>query len=183
MPPFYDRDADGIPRGWVARIRASLSRLTPRFSSNRMLADYLERLYLPAAGNFRRRTADNLQLARELKLWLGDLRRHWDAIHWGNLDVETAGDRHVIRVQVYLGEILPDAVRVELYADPRPGRLPERHAMRRDQALSGAAGGYRYVAEVAGGPPRRRVHAAGRGGAPRSRRPGRSARASAGIPN
>jgi starch phosphorylase len=149
VPAFYDRDTDGIPRGWVARIRASLSRLTPRFSSNRMLADYLERLYLPAAGNFRRRTADNLQLARELKLWLGDLRRHWDAIHWGNLDVETAGDRHVIRVQVYLGEIVPDSVGVELYADPRPGALPERHAMRRDQALSGAAGGYRYVAEVA----------------------------------
>ena len=148
VPAFYDRDADGIPRGWVARIRASLSRLTPRFSSNRMLADYLDRLYLPAAGNFRRRTADNLQLARELKLWLGDLRRHWDAIHWGNLDVETTGDRHVIRVQVYLGEIVPDSVRVELYADPRQGALPERRAMRRDQALSGAAGGYRYVAEV-----------------------------------
>jgi len=148
VPAFYDRDTDGIPRGWVARIRASLSRLTPRFSSNRMLADYLDRLYLPAAGNFRRRTADNLQLARDLKLWLGDLRRHWDAIHWGNLDVETTGDRHVIRVQVYLGEILPDSVCVELYADSRQGALSERYAMRRDQALSGAAGGYRYVAEV-----------------------------------
>jgi len=148
VPAFYDRDTDGIPCGWVARIRASLSRLTPRFSSNRMLADYLERLYLPAAGDFRRRTADNLRLARELKLWLGELRRHWDAIHWGNLDVETTGDRHVIRVQVYLGEIVPDSVAVELYADPRAGAPSERLAMRRDQALSGAAGGYRYVAEV-----------------------------------
>jgi len=42
VPEFYERDADGIPRAWVARIRASLSRLTPRFSSNRMLAQYLE---------------------------------------------------------------------------------------------------------------------------------------------
>ena len=58
VPEFYARDADGIPRAWVARIRASLARLTPRFSSNRMLAEYLERLYLPAAGSFRRRTAD-----------------------------------------------------------------------------------------------------------------------------
>jgi starch phosphorylase len=148
VPSFYDRDAEGIPRGWVARIRASLSRLTPRFSSNRMLADYLDRLYLPAAGDFRRRTADNLHLARELKAWLGGLRRHWDAVHWGNLDVETADGRHAFRVQVYLGEIDPDAVRVELYADPRPGAAPERHVMRRDQALAGAAGGYRYVAEV-----------------------------------
>jgi starch phosphorylase len=64
VPSFYDRDAEGIPRGWVARIRASLSRLTPRFSSNRMLAEYLDRLYLPAVGDFRRRTADNLHEAR-----------------------------------------------------------------------------------------------------------------------
>ena len=49
VPLFYDRDAEGIPRAWVARIRASLAKLTPRFSSNRMLADYLEQLYLPAA--------------------------------------------------------------------------------------------------------------------------------------
>jgi len=153
VPAFYDRDADGIPRGWVARIRASLSRLTPRFSSNRMLADYLERLYLPAAGDFRRRTADNLHLARELKSWLGELRRHWDAVHWGNLDVESVDGRHAFRVQVYLGEIDPDAVRVELYAEPGPGGMPERHIMRRDQALAGAAGGYRYVAEVPAGRP------------------------------
>jgi len=149
VPAFYARDAEGIPRAWVARIRASLSRLTPRFSSNRMLAEYLERLYLPAAGSFRRRTADNLQVARELRQWLRDLRGHWTAIHWGNLDVETTGDRHVFRVQVYLGEIPAESVTVELYAEPRPGSAPERHAMRRDHALSGAAGGYQYVAEVA----------------------------------
>jgi starch phosphorylase len=149
VPEFYARDAEGIPRAWVERIRASLSRLTPRFSSNRMLAEYLERLYLPAAGNFRRRTADDMRVARELRQCLRELRGHWTAIHWGNLDVETTGDRHVFRVQVYLGEIPAESVTVELYAEPRPGSAPERHAMRRDHALSGAAGGYRYVAEVA----------------------------------
>ena len=149
VPEFYDRDADGIPVAWVARIRASLSRLTPRFSSNRMMADYLDRLYLPAVGSFRRRSADNLRVARELRSWLRELRRHWPDIHWGNLAVESTGDRHVFRVQVYLGDIAPDAVAVELYAEPRDGAGLERHPMRRDQALSGAAGGFRYVAEVA----------------------------------
>jgi starch phosphorylase len=148
VPEFYDRDSDGIPRAWVARIRASLSRLTPRFSSNRMLSDYLDRLYLPAARNFRRRTADNLRIARELRQWLRDLRRHWPGIHWGNLEVETRDGRHVFRVQVYLGEIDPEAVAVELYAEPQGGVGLERHPMLRDQALSGAAGGYRYVAAV-----------------------------------
>jgi starch phosphorylase len=149
VPEFYARDAEGIPHAWVARIRASLAGLTPRFSSNRMLAEYLERLYLPAAESFRRRTADNLKMTRDLRVWLRHLRRHWPEIHWGNLAVEAAGNEHVLRVQVYLGEIPPEAVSVELYAEPRPGdERPGRRPMQRDHALSGAAGGYLYVASV-----------------------------------
>ena len=148
VPEFYARDAEGIPRAWVARIRASLAGLTPRFSSNRMLAEYLERLYLPAAESFRRRTADNLKVTRDLRVWLRNLRRHWPEIHWGNLAVEATGSEHAVRVQVYLGEIPPEAVSIELYAEPRPGERPERRPMRRDHALSGAAGGYLYVASV-----------------------------------
>jgi starch phosphorylase len=153
IPEFYERDPEGIPRAWVARIRASLSRLTPRFSSNRMLAEYLDRLYLPATQTFRRRTTHNLQVARDLKRWLRELREHWSSLHWGNLDVSTSGDRHVFRVQVYLGEIPPESVEVELYAEPRGSPAPERHRMRREQSLSGAAGGYRYLAEIGTGRP------------------------------
>jgi starch phosphorylase len=148
VPEFYERDADGIPRAWVARIRASLSRLTPRFSSNRMLADYLDRLYLPAAQSYRMRTAHDLRVARDLKRWLSELREHWSSLHWGNLTVDTSDDRHLFSVQVYFGEIVPDSVAVELYAEPTAGAVPERHPMRREQPLSGAAGGYRYVAEI-----------------------------------
>ena len=149
VPEFYARDAEGIPRAWVARIRASLAGLTPRFSSNRMLAEYLERLYLPAAESFRRRTTDNLKMTRDLRVWLRHLRRHWPEIHWGNMAVEATGNEHVLRVQVYLGEIPPEAVSVELYAEPRPGdERPGRRPMQRDHALSGAAGGYLYLASV-----------------------------------
>jgi glycogen phosphorylase len=149
VPEFYARDADGIPRAWVARIRASLSRLTPRFSSNRMLAEYLDRLYLPAAASYGRRTERHLKLARELRQWIRDLRHHWSSIHWGNLDVETRSGEHVFRVQVYLGDIDPEAVAVDLYAEPRPGAASERRPLQRDHALSGAAGGYLYVGSVA----------------------------------
>jgi starch phosphorylase len=153
VPQFYDRDADGVPRAWVARIRASLAGLTPRFSSNRMLAEYLERLYLPAAQSFRRRAAGHLQVARELRAWFRLLRRHWHALHWGNVEVETTGDQRTWRVQLYLGEIPPQAVAVELYAEPRAGGMPERHAMHADHPLSGAAGGFQYVATVPSGRP------------------------------
>ena len=151
VPEFYARDADGIPRAWVERIRASLSRLTPRFSSNRMLAEYLDRLYLPAAESYRRRTDQHLKLARELRTWMHDLHHHWSGIHWGNLEVATSGDRHQFAVQVYLGEIRPESVTVELYAEPRPGSPIGRHPLHRDRQLSGAAGGYLYVGNVPAG--------------------------------
>jgi len=148
VPEFYERDGDGIPRAWVARIRESLAQLTPHFSSNRMLAEYLDRLYLPAAADFRRRGEQHLQLAKALRQWFAALRSDWHAIHWGNVEVTPAGAEHTFRVQVYLGDIPPDAVRVELYADPRSDGPARRHALQADHALSGAAGGFLYVGTV-----------------------------------
>lgn len=148
VPEFYARDPEGIPRAWVARIRRSLARLTPRFSSNRMLAEYLEHLYLPAAEAYGLRTGEHMRNARELSSWYRHLRRRWQEIHWGNVDEAPEGDSLVVRVQVYLGEVDPDAVRVQLYTDAGPTGAPECIEMRRDHALSGASGGYVYLARL-----------------------------------
>ena len=45
LPAFYNRDADGLPRAWLARIRASMRTLAPAFCAGRMLDDYLQRIY------------------------------------------------------------------------------------------------------------------------------------------
>jgi starch phosphorylase len=50
LPLFYDRDADGIPRGWVARQKHALRTLPWRFSARRMVVDYALGCYLPAVG-------------------------------------------------------------------------------------------------------------------------------------
>ena len=46
IPEFYTRDESGIPTAWVRRIRESMARLTPRFSTNRTVREYVERHYL-----------------------------------------------------------------------------------------------------------------------------------------
>jgi starch phosphorylase len=51
LPTFYDRDADGLPHAWIARIRASMRTLAPAFSAGRMLNDYIERMYTPRTDN------------------------------------------------------------------------------------------------------------------------------------
>ena len=48
VPAFYERDARGIPRRWVAMVKQAILTVTPRFSSRRMMKDYAERAYLPA---------------------------------------------------------------------------------------------------------------------------------------
>ena len=49
VPLYYDRDADDLPRGWIAMMKASIASLTARFSASRMVRDYAEHAYLPAA--------------------------------------------------------------------------------------------------------------------------------------
>jgi starch phosphorylase len=148
VPEFYDRDADGIPRAWVARIRASLSRLTPRFSSNRMLAEYLENFYRPAARAMARRAGRSQAVARELDRWRWTLRRYWPELRWGNLEIAGEGSDHVFRVQAYLGEIPPESVQVQMFAAGADGGPAEIHAMQRERPLPGSAGGYSYLARV-----------------------------------
>jgi starch phosphorylase len=64
MPEFYPRNAQGIPSAWVARIRESMTRLTPRFSASRTVREYTEPHYLPAASAYRGRAADHAATAR-----------------------------------------------------------------------------------------------------------------------
>jgi starch phosphorylase len=48
VPAFYERDARGLPRRWLAMVKQAILTVTPRFSSRRMLKEYAERAYLPA---------------------------------------------------------------------------------------------------------------------------------------
>jgi starch phosphorylase len=50
IPLYYDRDVDGLPQGWIKRMMNSISSLAWRFSAHRMVADYVRRAYIPAAG-------------------------------------------------------------------------------------------------------------------------------------
>jgi starch phosphorylase len=51
LPAFYERDPAGLPRAWLARIRASLRTIGPGYCADRMLDDYVERVYAePARG-------------------------------------------------------------------------------------------------------------------------------------
>jgi len=147
IPKFYDRDERGIPAAWISMMRASMARLTPQFSSNRAIREYTDKYYLPMAAAWRERTASGGALATEIVQWRTRLERHWAAIHFGSATVETSAAGHAISVQVYLDEIEPDAVRVELYAESPEGE-PVRVPMTRGAPLVGAVNGFVFTAQT-----------------------------------
>jgi len=153
IPEFYARDDQGIPVAWVARMRESMARLTPRFSAGRAVREYTEQYYLPAAAAYRERAAGKGASAAQLVEWLHALHGKWSALRFGEARVHSGSGRHVFEVQAYLDELDPDAVRVELYADGVDGGAPERIEMKRVRQLLGAPSGYTYHAELPAGRP------------------------------
>jgi starch phosphorylase len=148
VPCFYNRDPNGIPIAWVSKVRKSMSMLTPMFSANRSVREYTDGYYLPAARAFQKRSANAGALAIELLEWKTDLRKHWASIYFGKLDVTTDNGRHRFRVPVYLDDLDPSVVQVELYANPDGASQPARIAMKRGAALVGAVRAWTYAAEV-----------------------------------
>jgi len=148
IPEFYARDEKGIPTAWVARMRESMARLTPKFDAGRAVREYTEEHYLPAAGTYRARAGDRGAAARKLAEWQNEMAPKWAAFRFGATTVETKGETHVIAVEVFLGDAPPDKIRVELYADGAKGGRAERREMTRASQQAGGAGGYAYSATV-----------------------------------
>jgi starch phosphorylase len=148
IPEFYARDDKGIPTAWVARMRESMARLTPLFSANRTVRQYTEQHYLPAAAAFHAREAGKGAVARQMVDWRHALEGKWSTLRFGEVKAETKGDQHLFEVQVYLGEVALDAVRVELYADAANDGQAIRLEMKRVGPMAGAANGYLYTASV-----------------------------------
>ncbi len=148
VPEFYARDDRGLPAAWLARVRESMSRLTPLFSANRSVREYADRYYLPAADAYQRRAANRGALGRELVAWRGELARHWHNLHFGKLEAAGSGDCHRFTLQVYLDELDPDAVQVQLYAQPLGDQPGIVQPMLRDKPLAGATNGFLYSGEV-----------------------------------
>jgi starch phosphorylase len=148
IPEFYARDDSGIPRGWVARIKESMSRLTPLFSANRAVRQYVEQYYLAAVSAYRERIAKHGVLGSDLADWQARLAQRWAHLRFGSTMVEQKDGQYSFQVQVFLDGLDPDAVSVEVYADAKDGHnLTREPATRAEQPVS-SAGGFNYTARI-----------------------------------
>ncbi|MEV8567786.1 alpha-glucan family phosphorylase [Streptomyces sp. NPDC051322] len=118
-PRFYDRNGGGLPERWVAMVRSTLVNLGPKVLAGRMVREYVERLYGPAALAHRGLGSET---ARELAAWKARVRAAWPDVHVDRVEALTPtaadgtaelGSTLTLRVRVALGDLRPDDVEVQ----------------------------------------------------------------------
>jgi starch phosphorylase len=154
IPEFYSRDGSGIPTAWIRRMRESMATLTPRFSANRTIREYTEQYYLPAAALYGGRVKDKGMLGGQLIAWKHRLEQTWDALRFGDVKVQTRDGQHAFEIQVYLKDLDPESVRVQLCSEASVGN---EDAVKQDLSMSGPVAGvpgqYVYSGSVPAGRP------------------------------
>ncbi len=155
IPLFFDRGPDGLPREWVAKMKASMRTVCPMFNTNRMLQEYAARMYVPAAERAKRLRASGFAAAKALSHWKRDLARGWSSIHVEAVEANDSaevpvGSRVNVRVQVQLGKVRPDDVAVELYHGrvDAQGQLVEGSSVQLDCNQDLSNGAYVYNGEI-----------------------------------
>ncbi len=115
-PRFYERGQAGLPDRWIEMVRQTLTLLGPKVLAGRMVREYVERLYTPAALAHRSMDADS---ARELAEWKARVRGAWHGVSVDHVETSVAattaelGTTLSLRVRVGLGELAPDDVEVQ----------------------------------------------------------------------
>ena len=122
-PRFYDQDRHGLPQRWIEMVRHTLATLGPKVLAGRMVRDYVDRLYAPAARSHR---AVQGEAAAELAGWKRRVRQGWgqvrvdhvetDFVEGPGEDAPGLGSTLTLRAQVALGGLDPSDVDVQLVA-------------------------------------------------------------------
>jgi starch phosphorylase len=124
-PKFYERDEHGVPGRWIQMVRHTIQTLGPKVLASRMVRDYVERYYLPAAQSLRRTvTVDGdgqaaFDPARELATYRRRAFEAWPQIHitdvdsTGLPDTPVLGSKLTLTATVQLAGLRPDEVEVQ----------------------------------------------------------------------
>jgi len=137
IPMFYDRDHMGLPRRWIAAMKKAMRAFCPVFNANRMVKQYVEEFYQPAARRSLALQERSCARARALAQWIERVRRAWPGLAIRNIETDSlsnlqVGDTFQVRVLVELGELAPDDIMVALYV----GKLDRQSHMLETEAVS-----------------------------------------------
>jgi len=148
IPTFYRRDKEGFPLEWMAKMRASMAQLTPRFSANRAVRDYTEQYYLPAARKFHERAMEKGAQGQYIVNWKQLLAEKWSKLRFNNVKITKKDSMYEVEAQVYLDGLDPDFIKLEVYANPLNDNKPLVQEMNIVRQLIGEPDIYIYSVSV-----------------------------------
>ncbi len=119
VPQFYERDKKNIPIKWLDKVRESMVTLTDKFSSNRSVREYTEKFYIPAAESYQARSINNAQLGKKIFNWESNVFSNWQNLHFGEIKISKKNDQFEFEIAVFLSELRPTDVEVQLFAIPK----------------------------------------------------------------
>jgi len=155
IPMYYRRGDMGYSAEWLRMAKRSIATLLPRFSSTRMVSDYLAKFYLPATRQGRRYGESNFEAARRLAEWKRHVRSSWPKVGMRRLDAPKKrvafGDNVRFEVGVNLDGLKPENVRVELLIAKQISRDNEAQAtcyQFQSEGVRTEKGEHRFVLEL-----------------------------------
>lgn len=153
VPLFFERDEDGIPHGWIRVMREALQTITPVFSTRRMVEEYVQHLYLPAAARWRKMTQDGYVRGQRLAAWRARAAAAWPKVVLRTQGPTEAtirlGQTITINADVALDNLTPDDVIVEMvYGRQTEEGLTELQAIPMTWVSEIEPGWHRYQAMI-----------------------------------
>ncbi len=156
VPLFYDRDSEGLPRKWVAKMKDAIRLNCPTFNTARMLRDYANNGYFPASDRHSIVTGDNYQAGKDLAHWKARVFENWSDIKIHSVDVSAPEDISVnqpigVKSLIHLGHLQPTDIQVELYKGSvdTNGRITNADTTVMTYQGKDAAGNSLYTSEIA----------------------------------
>ena len=122
IPLYYAKPDGKLPLAWLQLMRESIRSVTPVFNTHRMVKEYTERLYIPAARSHENFAQNGCEPATQLSQWKARMRKDWPQVRIHNVQVGNkdrqnilVGESLQVSAHVYLGDVDPNHVRVEAY--------------------------------------------------------------------
>ncbi len=160
VPLYYSRSADNLPRAWIQRMKNTIKIVTPCFNTNRMVMDYTNQFYMPAAEKWKYLATEDMTRAKAFAAWKSNMKKNWAELEIKDVQVQVkngqedapvdlqktqlkVGFRLSVNALIKLGGIDPDDVRVELYHGPVDswGNISEGVSVEMEHKSNGQSGG------------------------------------------
>jgi starch phosphorylase len=122
IPLYYDRNRDGVPVGWVDKIKHNWRSLGPFVTAARMVRDYTTEFYEPAATTSRHALDNHATAASELAAWKRTVREAWPVVKVVDIEADTSpaheGDRRQVRAHVEIDGLDASSITVQALHGP-----------------------------------------------------------------